>query len=406
MKTTLSNAVANIDDRYISEAASFTAQNRISLRTRAVKWGAVAACAAIVAVAAVVITSKNNKITADTPDRSIPSQDSILPRPYEKNVSMSEIGIVYPWDYKTEAERWSTVTLNGAKFRTMSSAPLADESTLGDNLGTFTAEGYDIYTDTTYTQEVETRAIKGTDSRYAAAVKLSDGWYVIRTEDTDAPKTMAELFSIYGLKDKLRLSHFTEENDGRNDLAFTLTDSKGLTDKLANLGNTTFVGENGYSRPGNSLAFTVNIPELGIYNKVLRIYEDGTLTTNAFEYAFAYNIGEENARQLIDYAKAHAETAEENNTRGMIGGKIVEIGEGYIKIDDTDACIDPAQGKVFTVKTEDVRIKRAAEYPHELKVGDTVAVYFDGGIDKECNISGAYELAKATIDSHGVNVAE
>lgn len=388
----IEQSVEMIGDSYIEEAASFKGERKG--RFKVLKWGAVAACAAVAAVAAAAIMrSSAGKVNVDNDDR-------ILPRPYGQEIQSEASALIFPWEYLTETERYGYVDLKGEKYRAASAAALTDETVIGEKIGVCEGSGYDTYTDRTYTESFEAYAVRGADTGRIIAVKYTDGYHIMQSDKYDPPKTLGELFAQYGLADRLKLGFFTEDEEYREQGAFMLEDSAGFVGMLSGCTDAPFIENDNISLEGKrSIAFTVNCPELGISNRVLHITDDGLLITNSFDWGYVYEIGKENAQRLISFAKEHSSSAVYESTRGMIGGEIVEIGEGYIKIDDSVLCKDKSRGMVFTVPTDDLRIGRCLEFPRKAEAGDIIAVYFDGGIDTDNGntVIGVYDLTKARL---------
>lgn len=388
----ITQAVEMIDDSYIEEAASFKGVRRG--RLLALKWGAVAACAAVIAVGAFALLRGSARVNTDD------DSDRIFPRPYGQEIRSEASAVIFPWEYLTEIERYGYVDLKGEKYGLASAKKLEDDSIVGDALGSCEGSGYDIYTDKTYTEDFEAYAVKGTDSSRVIAVRYADGYYIMRSDKYDPPKTLGELFAQYGLSDKLRLGFFTEDNDYHELGSYMLDDSTGFVSLLSRYTGAPFIEDDNISLEGkSSISFTVDCPELGISNRVLHITDDGLLITNSFDWGYVYDLGKENAERLIAYAKEHSSAAVYENTRGIVGGEIIEIGEDYIKIDDSALCKDKSRGMVFTIPTDDIRIRRSIEFPQKLNIGDIIAVHFDGGIDLENGntVIDAYDLTKARI---------
>ena len=90
------------------------------------KWGTMAACLAVVVFAGVFMLTGNHTIQT--------SVGGVM-REY-KNVSVSdeEEAIVWPWEYKTVYERFSTIIYEGKEYTTKTFGLAADKTLIGDNL--------------------------------------------------------------------------------------------------------------------------------------------------------------------------------------------------------------------------------------------------------------------------------
>lgn len=408
-KEIMTRAVGQISDSYIDEAAGFEGGS-FSRRGTFIRFGVLAACLAAAVTASVLLIDRSGIKTADSlSDSRQQTADSILPRPYaDFGTLASESAVIFPWEYLTEGERYRRVTLNGNSYSIRSTVPLADTSAAGESLGSCEAEGYDEYTEKTYRKTFEAFKVIGADSGYTIAVRMEQGSYIFRSDEYDPPETLGELFGAYGLKDRLELGSFSDCEDYKSKGSYKLSDGAETVRLLSECSEARLTDTECFDyRDRRCLSFSVTCPELGINNKALSITEDGLLMTNMFEYGFVYDIGSEKAGEIIASARKNALPAVDEPASGLIGGRITEIGEGFIRIDDSELCEDPGQGMVFTVPTEDIKIKRCVEFSVRPKVGDTVAVYFNGEISGSKNtVGGAYDLVRAHIGDGGLNIPE
>ena len=397
----LADAIGMIDDRYVSEAAEYKPRRRIT----AGKAGLAAACLIAAAVGAVLIN------TARAGGSEIPQRESILPRPYKQSYTLSESAVVWPWEYKTDAEKYTEARLGGRSYRICSAGTVSDTELIGEKLGECTLSGYDDYTGRTYTEGADAYEVSGGDSGLIIAVKLESGYGIYR--EPDAAMGNARLDSLlrrFGLAGRLRFTGFTEYSDGAAAGEFQLDDSSWLVRMLTE--DVKYLsGELGADSPGepegSRFTFTADCPELGVSNRAFTVSADGMIFTNIFDYGYQCFISKEDAEKIIAYAKAHSSEAGETSRTYMIGGRVTEIGEGYIRIDDTELCEDESRGMIFTVPTEDIRIRRCMEFSPKPKAGDIVAVYFRGEVSDDGKISGAYGIVSASLSEEGkINIPE
>ena len=115
---------------------------------------------------------------------------------------------------------------------------------------------------------------------------------------------------------------------------------------------------------------------------MMYITKDGYLRTNVFEYAYIYEIGEEAAGKIIEYAMANSVKKSFEPYEYTLAGTMVDIKDGFVYIDDSILCVKPSEGMVFRVSLEDIRIRRCVECGM-IDVGDLVVVTFRGGIAVE-----------------------
>lgn len=112
-----------------------------------------------------------------------------------------------------------------------------------------------------------------------------------------------------------------------------------------------------------------------------------------------YIYATDEGRKLIEPAKQY-----------QLAGRVTEIGQGYVLIDDTEMCIDLNDGMVFKVLTDDLRVRRCFEFQGaEIRVGSVVVVSFDTPItaSQGNTVDGAIDAKIAVIaDNGGVLIPE
>lgn len=382
-------AIGHIDDDLISGAAESKKKNRW------LKWTGVAACITLLCVAAAVILpswlADNEKNTGK----------------YDKQlVAQGETDIEWPWEYKTNAEKYGALTFNGKRFRVKSLRPVTT-ACLGETLGTCQAEGVDIYTDQTYTESFEVRRLHGVSEERLVAVGNETGFYVYAADDTTKPATFGQVLDLYGLPQNLEFSRYQDYEGYDSNGYFVLNDGAYIWQILSECRNAPlYENEDSFDRgQRNYLSFTATSDALGVYKRVVYISKDGYFATNIFDYSHTYYIGEEAAGAIIDYARENSVKAEPEQYALSVAGTLVEIGEGYVLIDDSVLCADPKDGTVYKVYTDDFRMARCLAF-RNLQVGDTVGVKYEGSVSKNNEISGAYEIYKGTLIDGDLAVPE
>ena len=134
-----------------------------------------------------------------------------------------------------------------------------------------------------------------------------------------------------------------------------------------------------------------------MYNGVVYISDDGYFATNIFDYSYIYFIGEDAAEKIINYAKSNSDKAEPELYYTLtVSGTLTEIGDGYIKIDDSVLCKNKGYGTVYKIFTGDIRMKRCIEC-FNFEIGDTVGIKYEGIISESNEIIGAYSMYKGTL---------
>ncbi len=155
------------------------------------------------------------------------------------------------------------------------------------------------------------------------------------------------------------------------------------------------------------LSFTITSESLGVYNVALYVTEDGYLWTNAFNWQYLFNIGEDAASKIINYAKENSIEAEYEPYINVVAGTIIEITEEYILVDDSILCKNPADGITYKVMLNDLRISRYVDYG-VIKAGDSAQISYNGEINEnnDNTIEGAISASKATISDGDIFIPE
>lgn len=382
------NAIGHINDDLISGAVEERKQNGW------LKWGSIAACAALLVTALALFLNNG------------PETKSKYSKYNKQLVAQTELAIEWPWEYKTNAEKYGSITFNGKRFRVKSLRPVAT-ACLGESLGTCQAEGVDIYTDQTYAETFEVRRLNGVSEDKLVAAGNDNGFYVYAVDDTTKPATFGQVLDLYGLPENLELSRFEKHKGYDSDGYYELENDAYIWQILSSCRDAAlYEEEDSFDRSRrNYLSFTATSDALGVYKRVVYISEDGYFATNIFDHSHIYFIGKDAAGEIIRYAQDHAKEAEFEPYALSVAGTLVEIGDGYVLIDDSVLCEDPADGTVYRVFTDDLRMMRCLEYGN-IKVGDTVGVNYEGEISSSNEVDGAYEIYKGTLIDGDLAVPE
>ena len=364
------------------------------------KCGSIAACFALVlAVGAYVIPRLN------VPGTLI---DGIERRYKEGIISAGETYIEWPWEYKTLSEKYTQIVLNGVEYRTR--AQTISEDLLGESLGTCEANGYDTYTDKSYTEKFEVRAVNGIDSNHLVAVNMDGEFIVFLLDDNPFPSTLGELISTYSLSETLPFTRYSEY-EGKKDKGYHLVhDDAYIWQVLSDCSDAPCVSDDNWNRSDrNYISFTATSESLGVYKRVFYVTEDGYVKTNIMEYGYLFEIGTEAAEKIIRYVQDNSVETESEPYHKSVSGTVIEISDDYILIDDSVLCVNQDEGMVFRIPTGDLRIKRTLVAPYgTVKVGDLVRVEYTGMIDTENNntVNGAFSISKGTLVDGGLAIPE
>lgn len=390
----IANAIGHIDDDLVSGAA----ESKKKKKNVWVKWGSLAACFAMLVVVSV----------------------AVLPSLFEGNITHSgtdgrykdyhiagESAIVWPWEYLTVYEKYTNVEIDGIEY--LGKGRAVSEALIGESLGNYTMIGYDkINNGKKYTAEFEAYALKDIARSQFVAVKMEDSYYVFQSDEYAPPSTLGELMDAIDLSKVVELSRFSENDDNPNSNHFVLSNDDYIWEVLADCKSASFVEDQTWMAGArNYLSFTITSEALGVYKVALYVTEDGYLWTNAFNWQYLFNIGEDAARKIISYAKEHSVEAEYEPYINVVAGTIIETTEEYILVDDSILCKNPADGITYKVMLNDLRISRYVDYG-VIKVGDTVQISYNGEINKNSDntIEGAISASKATISNGDIFIPE
>ncbi len=204
-KKQISEAIGKIGDRHITEMMAFR-EEKEELRMKKtknkrsvwVKWGAMAASLAL----AVMLGLTLGKGLVQTQP---PITGDGLERNYKNGIEASELAIIWPWEYKTETEKYTHLAVNGTEYYAVFRK--ADVEKIGDRIGSFEAKGWNDYEEgKEYTKPVEVFEIKGMSKADCVAVKSEGEYYMYATKE--GRKTLAPV------KQYQLIGYVTEIGDG------------------------------------------------------------------------------------------------------------------------------------------------------------------------------------------------
>lgn len=396
MKTPrIANAIGQIDDDLVTDAAKCKKKNK----KHWLKWGSLAACFAVLVIAGTAILPslfQENVTPEETDDRY-----------KDFSIQASESAIVWPWEYQTVYEKYRNVEIDGIEYHGKGRA--VSEAWIGERIGNYTVVGYDeVNNGKKYSAEFETYALKDIAQSQFIAVKMEDSYYVFQNDEYAPPNTLGELMDVVNLSEVVELQRFSEGDNSPDSKHFALSSDDYVWEVLSECRNAPFVEDQTWTVGDRSyLSFTITSEALGVYKVALYVTEDGYLWTNAFNWQYLFNIGEDAASRIIHYAKENSTEVEYEPYRNSVAGTIIKITEEYILVDDSILCKNPADGITYKVLLNDLRISRYVDYGID-KVGDTVQISYEGKIDETSGytIAGAISAFKATISDGDVLIPE
>lgn len=393
----ISETIDNINPKYIDEATEYIPKAKTTSKSW-LKWGSLVACFVVLVVASFAIIPSffdDDNIVDNTNDGK-----------YKYYVSGSEVDIEWPWEYKTNAEKYHNIVFDGKQY-VIKSLNAVSTNSLGETLGTCEAEGVDSYTDKKYNETFEVRKLNGVSAEKLIAVGNDTGFYVYTIDDSEKPSTFGKMLELYGLTQTLEFNRFTKYEGYDDKGYFSLNSDEYIWQILSGCRDAQLDNQSdSFDRSNrNYLTFTATSDALGVYKRVVYISEDGYFATNILNYSCSYFIGTDAAGKIIEYALNNSDKAEFSPYALTISGTLVEIGNGYVLIDDTVLCKNAEDGTVYKVDTNDLRVLRCIEYA-SIKVGDTVVVKYDGEISESNEVTGAYSMYKGTLEDGDLLIDE
>lgn len=386
-----SNAIGNLDEDLVEAAAECKKkQNHLF------KLGSIAACfAVIIVVGALVLPSLLG---------GEPTPGGTNDRYKDINIMADESGIVWPWEYQTVFEKYTEVTIDGIVYR--SHGRLVSEELLGDLIGTYTVLGIDEIEGDRYTEKFEVYQLKYADKSQLVAVRMEGSCYIFKRDNYEPPHTLGELFKLVDLPKAIELKRFSVNGDSPNKKHYTLSNDDYVWEVLAGCENAPFVeDEKWVAHDREYYSFTITSETLGVYKVAMYVTVDGYLWTNAFNYQYLFNIGEDAASKIIKYAKENSTEAEYEPYQNTIVGKITEITDEYILLDDSILCANPDDGITYKILLNDLRISRYAE-SGAIRVGENVQITYEGEIDESNTIDSAISASDVVISGGDVLIPE
>ena len=381
------DAIENLNPAYIEAAA----EKPKTKKPNWLKWGAMAACLAVVVIAGISMLPGNNTVQT--------SIGGVMREYKDVSVASPEVAIEWPWEYKTLYEQFSTIIYDGREYTVKTIGLAADESAIGEKLGVGEGVGYDAYTEQEYRQSFDVWQISGISADLMIAAEMDGQFYTFKYSEYVPPATLGEVLDNYSLPQTLALNHFAVYDDGKEIGYYSLPDDDYIWQTLAGCRDAQFVEDGAGGRISRDrITFTATSEALGVYKRAFYVSADGYVDTNVFDWAYTFYIGEDVAADIISYVQKNAVKAEREPYTYSLVGTLTEIGDGYILVDDSILCANEDDGMVFKVLTTDLRVSRFIDH-QEVSSGSIVAVTFTKPVNVEDGnvVSGAISMAKGAL---------
>lgn len=320
------------------------------------------------------------------------------------SIRASESAIVWPWEYQTVYENIGMSKLTVLSI--MEKAVRYQKHGLARVLATTLWLDMMKSIMEKYSAEFEAYALKDIAQSQFIAVKMEDSYYVFQNDEYAPPNTLGELMDAVNLSEVVELQRFSEGDNTPDSKRFALSSDDYVWEVLSECRNAPFVEDQTWTAGDRSyLSFTITSEALGVYKVALYVTEDGYLWTNAFNYQYLFNIGEDAASKIIKYAKENSTEAEYEPYQNTIVGKITEITDEYILLDDSILCANPDDGITYKILLNDLRISRYAE-SGAIRVGENVQITYEGEIDESNTIDSAISASDVVISGGDVLIPE
>ncbi len=391
------NSVGHIDDDLITAATENKMKPKFSPW---LKWGSIAACFAVIVIAGTAFLP--TLLKGEEPQGTDGRYKDIY-------IHTSESAIIWPWEYRTTFEKYTSLMMNDVEYNSKMNA--VSESLVGDKIGTYTVTGYDETTDKKYTADAEVYHLLNVTANQFVAVKIEDDYCVFKSNEYIPPNTLGELFKQVDLSKAVELNRFSENDSTPDSKHYLLNDDEYIWEILSECKEAPFVeDQNWHAGDRSHLSFTITSEVLGVYKVAMYVTEDGYLWTNAFSWQYLFNIGEDAAGEIITYAKENSEETEYEPYQNTIVGTITEITDEHILVEDSVLCENPEDGITYRVLLNDLRIFRYVEHGI-IKVGNNVQITYDGEIypsnaNYTNTINSAVSASKVIISEGDVLIPE
>ena len=388
-------SIEGVDEELLERSESVLQHN-----TRWLKWGALVACFVILAASCLWLLPRRatNQITID----------DITQRYRDVTGMGGEEAIIWPWEYQTVYERYNAMEFDGREYAVKTYGKSVDRALIGDKIGTAEARGYDEYSEQEYRQSFDVWQIKGISADLMIATEMEGQFYPFKNTEYTPPTTLGDMLDGYSLPQILSLTGFSVYQDGGETGYFKLSDDDYIWQILDECRDAPFVEDEAGGRfSRDRITFSVTSEALGVYKRAFYVSADGYVSTNAFDWAYTFFIGEETAAEVIAYASKNAVKAQREPYTYSLAGTLVEIGNGYILVDDSVLCADEKDGMVFKVLTSDLRISRYIDF-QKISVGSLVVIGFwePIRIEEGNTVSGAVSMVTGSLYEGEVVIPE
>ena len=293
---TISRAMDELDDKYISEAVRY--------KKKKVRWLPIAAAAACLCLIVSGVAGIRYKNEHPWPVKAVTAADSAT------TVS-AEIAIIPHWEDMPIYEQFHDVELGGISYYARGAAVPTDR--LGESLGIITARGWDEYADIAGEDAnryilAELFAITKISSQCAVAVRYEgyDTAYAC-VNSYYRPETMGQFAEDLNLMEEISFGtvyyEWRSPSDRRATIRFDNVEDQLIKDYLLTESDAENVYDESklHETPRRIMGVSVDIPLLGYDNISLSVQEGGYLKTNILDTGKLFYVGEDKTQAFVDY---------------------------------------------------------------------------------------------------------
>lgn len=227
------------------------------------------------------------------------------------STTMIETNIIKQWAEMTMPEKFTSMILDGHDFSIRSFNPV-DTSLLGASLREAQVSGYDVYTDTTYTDNCTIYEINGISLDAACAVKYSSGneLYPFINNNYSA-ETLGELINDFCLDQYMSAGTIYYEYLTDEKSVFSRYSAPNVNDVRSMLFSDTSLNDLGYDMFDSQfttgierLSISCSISPVGVENMSLTVSRNGYLLVN-LNFGMCFFIGEQKANEFFEYVETN-----------------------------------------------------------------------------------------------------
>lgn len=344
-KEDISKVLSDIDENFIEEAAEIKKRHAPVIR-----YISIAACLAVAVIAGIALMNSESFISVPSVNTENTTNESgngdktvqetvTTPALYWETQENTEAEIVT----ETQAEmiqipqwadlavpmRYTEAKLGDITYSTQ--ATEIPEENILSFLGDTEMQGYDIYTDTTYTVNAKIYSIRSISTDCAVAIKIDGGEeYYVYVNSWYEPDTLGEFIADLDLKNTvifrkayIDIYEYNTLSTSHSQIIYADFDDNVIWDMLSDVLTAKNVE---YNHPYDRIGVETDLPVLGYKNISFCVTPDGYIITNILNTQKCFFIGTEKFKEFDEYLKSNVpfkeyNTVNELNPDGTIPGK-------------------------------------------------------------------------------------